>query len=58
MTERKLKIVTDYSPPPIPTKAYDWSAVLDDYEPGAPIGWGATQAAAIRDLIDQLEDEA
>lgn len=34
-----------------------WSAIDDDtYDgPGSPIGWGATEAAAVADLIAWLE---
>lgn len=51
------KIITERVNPPIPTTAYDWSATLDDYEPGHPIGWGATEAGAIRDLEAQIEED-
>lgn len=34
-----------------------YSAVTDDYDgPGSPIGSGATEIAAIRDLLDDIED--
>jgi hypothetical protein len=59
-----LKIVTEFWPKPIPSRQFDWSAVTDDYEggdgydePGGRIGYGATEAEAIADLRDQLEDE-
>jgi len=42
--------------PPIPTRDLDWSAVDDNYEPGHAIGTGATEDAAIADLIEQLEE--
>jgi hypothetical protein len=42
--------------PPIPDRRYDWSAVTDDYEPGHPVGHGETEEAAIRSLIEKLED--
>ena len=47
------RIVTDYWAKPIPTSAYDWSAVRDGYEPGCPIGYGASEAEAIADLLEQ-----
>lgn len=50
------KIITEFECPPIPSRAFDWCAVTDDYEPGAPIGYGATEAEAIADLKQQLED--
>lgn len=49
-----MRIVTDFIFPPIPTRAHDWSAVTEDYEPGDPIGYGETEAEAIEDLIDLL----
>lgn len=56
-------IVTSYDRPPIPTKAFDWSARRKDYD-GAPdagpsasrIGHGPTEADAIRDLLEQEHD--
>ena len=39
---------------PIPFRLYDWEATTDNYEPGHPIGFGATEADAIRDLKEQL----
>ncbi|WP_156041740.1 hypothetical protein [Bradyrhizobium sp. URHD0069] len=50
------KIITKYDPPSIPVRAFDWSAVTDDYEPGHPIGYGYTEAQAIEDLQQLLED--
>lgn len=51
-----MKIVTHFIYPPIGIRCFDWSAVTDDYEPGQPIGYGATEAEAIADLEDQLSD--
>lgn len=51
-----MDIVTTYICPPIPTRAFDWTATQDGYEPGDPIGYGRTQQEAIDDLLDQLED--
>lgn len=52
-----MKIITSYDHPPIPWRGADWSAVTDDYEPGHPIGRGATEQEAIDDLKEQLEEE-
>lgn len=49
-------IVATYSPPPIPVRSFDWSAVTDNYEPGDPIGYGYTRDQAIQDLREQIED--
>ena len=52
-----IKISFDY--PPIPIRSFDWSAIDDDtYDgPGCPIGRGETEAAAVADLLEQLEEE-
>jgi hypothetical protein len=46
---------TEFIHPPIPTRNCDWQAVLDGYEPGDPIGHGSTEAAAVRDLMIEIE---
>ncbi len=52
-----MKIVTEFWPKPIPLRSRDWSAIDDDtYEPGDPIGYGATEAEAIADLMAQIEE--
>ena len=58
----KYAVVTRYDYPPIPERAWDWSATLGSYD-GAPdakgpnslIGRGPTEAAAVADLMEQLE---
>jgi len=55
-----MRIKTHYDPPPIPPRDYDWCAYDDDtYDgtPGQPIGWGATEQAAIDDLLEQIADQ-
>jgi hypothetical protein len=47
------EIRTEHVYPPIPERAMDWRAVFDDYEPGEPQGWGATEQEAIDDLMAQ-----
>lgn len=49
-------INTTHVKPPIPTRAWDYSAVLDGYDAGDPMGWGETEQAAIDDLLQQLEE--
>ena len=52
-----MTLITEYDPPPIPTRQFDWSAIDDDtYEPGCPIGWGATEQEAIDDLLEKLNE--
>jgi hypothetical protein len=42
----------------LPFPAQAWCATLDTYEgEGHPIGFGSTEAAAIANLIEWLEDE-
>ena len=52
-----MKILTEYDPPPIPGRGFDWYAVTSEYEPGHPIGYGATELEARAHLQDQLDDE-
>lgn len=40
---------------PIPLRQFDWEAVMDNYEPGCPIGYGRTEQEAIDDLLEQIE---
>lgn len=54
-----MRITTSHISPPIPTKTHDWSAIDDETyggEPSDPIGYGATEIEAIRDLLNQLEE--
>lgn len=53
-----MKIKTEFVYPPIPIRKFDWSAIDDDtYDgPGSPIGYGYTEAEAIADLMEQLDD--
>lgn len=51
------KIVTEHVFPPIPSRRWDWCARLEGYDAGDPIGWGETEAAAIADLMEQIEKE-
>jgi len=54
---REVLITTTNIYPPIPDRRFDWSATVDGYEPGCPIGYGPTEADAIADLVDTLEAE-
>jgi hypothetical protein len=58
-----MKIRTEFVYPPIPIRAFDWSAVDDDTYDGAedshcPIGYGATEEEAVEDLKRQIEEMA
>jgi len=50
------KIIVHYDYPPIPYRGWDYSAVRDSYEPGNYIGSGSTAVEAIRDLLEQEEE--
>ena len=53
-----MKIMTSYDYPPIPLRGLDWSAWIDGTEgEDMMLGHGATEARAIEDLMDQLEEE-
>ena len=49
------KIVTSHIYPPIPDRRWDWAAYYDGYEEGGPYGQGPTEAAAVKDLLDNYE---
>ena len=56
-------IVTTYDPTPLTTRAYDWTATTADYDGASDsptrhqIGYGASEAEAVADLQDLLDDE-
>jgi hypothetical protein len=53
-----MNIKTHFVYPPIPVRCCDWSAVDDDtYDGDGPVGWGATEAEAIEDLLEQMEPD-
>lgn len=56
--ETKPPIKTEHVYPPVPWRHDDWAAYRDGYEPGALVGTGATEAAAIADLLEREADEA
>ena len=57
-----VKVITDFWMKPIPLRQFDWSAVLDSYDGSpdcnCPIGYGATEEAAVVDLLIAVEDRA
>jgi hypothetical protein len=46
------KVVTSYVCPPIPTRSHDWCAHFDGEEEAGGYGYGATEAEAIADFLD------
>jgi hypothetical protein len=70
-TRKEIELTTTPVYPPIPTTAYDWSAIDSntydvsgyDGETGFaysshPCGVGATELEAIDDLLDQIEERS
>jgi hypothetical protein len=53
---RSVEVLTSFWLKPIPLRIYDWEATTSNYEPGHPIGFGATEADAIADLLEQIEE--
>ncbi len=54
-----MHIKTWYSPTPIPYRDYDWCAYDDDTYDGSPgqrVGYGKTEADAINDLLEQVDE--
>lgn len=52
------KIVTSHVYPPIPIRSMDWCAYYDGEEENGKYGWGATEEAAIKDLVENYEEIA
>lgn len=50
-------IVTEHVFPPIPFRGNDWMAYDDNNPEGSTKGWGRTEAEAIEDFNQQVEDE-
>lgn len=51
------RIITQAVYPPVPSTRFDWCAYRDGYEPGCPLGYGASRGAAILDLLDIEADQ-
>jgi hypothetical protein len=56
MSVNNSPIKTSHDMPPIPISDYDWSACREDWDEGQPIGHGKTEEEAIKDLLQQEED--
>jgi hypothetical protein len=46
-----MRIIITHIFPPIPTRAFDYRATMDNYEPGCSIGHGATPDEACEELL-------
>ena len=58
-----MRIKTTFWPKPIPVTSRDWSAIDEDTYDGAPdsktrhqIGFGRTEAEAVKDLMEKLAE--
>ncbi len=52
-----MTIKTEFINPPIPNRSFDWTAFDSDNEPDGPAGYGETEALAIADLLQKIEDD-
>ena len=52
------EITVTHVAPPVPTRAFDYQAIVSDYEDDSPKGHGATPEQALVDLIGQLSEGA
>lgn len=58
-----MKVATEFISPPIPVRSHDWTAYYPDLFDGAPdagpqlVGYGETEADALRDLAEQTADQ-
>lgn len=52
------RIITSYVCPPIPWRCFDWQAWRDGDDEGGRRGHGATEDAAILDLLEQEAGDA
>lgn len=51
------KIVTHNSFPPIPVRQFDWCAFYDGEEEAGSYGYGATEAEAVADFIENCAED-
>ena len=47
------RIITVHYAVPVGERSHDWTAVRDSYEPDDPIGYGASEAEAVEDLMER-----
>lgn len=55
-THNGKKIVTSHDYPPIPFRTMDWCAYFDGEEENGGYGYGRTEAEAVADFINNLDD--
>jgi len=62
---RGIKVSTSFDYPPIPIRSMDWSAIdsntydadcdEDGFFSSCPVGYGATEAEAVSDLLEKMD---
>lgn len=53
-----IDLRTYHNPKPIPRRDFDWEAVdHNNHDLDSPVGYGATEGAAICDLFEKLAEE-
>lgn len=50
------KIVTHHMFPPVPFRSHDWCAFYDGEEEAGNYGYGATEAEAIKDFVENCQE--
>ncbi len=51
-----MRVETRYIRPATVARSHDWQAFFPDCEDEGPVGWGETEADAVKDLADQVSD--
>ncbi len=51
------QIVTRHEYPPIPLRQFDWCAHYEGEEEAGGYGWGASEAEAIADFVENQQDD-
>jgi hypothetical protein len=52
-----MKIVISHVCPPIPVRTHDYCAYIDGEEERRHYGWGATALDALKNFIENYEDD-
>lgn len=56
-THNGKRIRTIHVRPPVPTRKMDWCAYFDGEEEDSWYGYGSTEAEAVADFINNLDEE-
>lgn len=52
-----MKIITQYAPPAIPIRNFDWEAYAEEYGSDMWMGYGATEQEAINNFLEKFNDD-